>query len=61
MNLNSGFLSHLRLSSEAIKDWPAWKTDMWAKPDQTESTNDLPSDAIKSKYLAIIKRRKHSK
>lgn len=35
MIIDSHFLSHLRLSSERVKDWPSWKTDMW----KTENKN----------------------
>jgi len=38
MNANSEFLSHLRSSSETVKDWPDWKTEMWTTSHKTKTT-----------------------
>lgn len=40
MNSKSEFLSHLRLSSETVRDWPAWKTDMWTKSSVQEKPKE---------------------
>jgi hypothetical protein len=40
MSTDSHFLSHLRHSSERVKDWPSWKTGMW----QTENKDPQGRD-----------------
>lgn len=36
MSTVSNFLSHLRHSEEATKNWPSWKTNMWQKKSETQ-------------------------
>lgn len=37
------FRAHLKASSEAVKDWPSWKRDMWPKAD--DGVEPLPQSA----------------
>lgn len=32
------FLAHLKVSGEAIKDWPAWKRDIWPEVSNIPNT-----------------------
>ncbi|MGX9775042.1 hypothetical protein ACWYXN_16170 [Janthinobacterium aestuarii] len=46
MKKDIDLLAHLKVSGEAIKDWPAWKRDIWPAVTTLSSTPSLSERSL---------------